>query len=49
VQSSTAVDTDLISLYKALGGGWEQAAAAPKPAAKPSRLSENSPKKIAAD
>jgi multidrug efflux system outer membrane protein len=49
VQSSTAVDTDLISLYKALGGGWEQAAAAPKPATKPSRLSENATKKIVGD
>ena len=44
VQSSTAVDTDLISLYKALGGGWEQAAAAP-----PSRLSEKSTKQIVAN
>ncbi len=28
VQSNRAVDTDLIALYKALGGGWEKKAAA---------------------
>jgi multidrug efflux system outer membrane protein len=49
VQSSTAVDTDLISLYKALGGGWEQASATPKPAAQPNRLSKNATKKIVSD
>jgi multidrug efflux system outer membrane protein len=49
VQSSTAVDTDLISLYKALGGGWEQASATPKPAAQPSPLSKNATKKIVTD
>jgi outer membrane protein TolC len=27
VQSTSAVDTNLIALYKALGGGWEKNAA----------------------
>ncbi len=36
VQSNRAIDTDLIALYKALGGGWEkQTAAAISPAVPP--------------
>ncbi len=30
VQSTSAVDTNLVALYKALGGGWEPAPAGPK-------------------
>jgi multidrug efflux system outer membrane protein len=36
VQSSRAVSTDLVSLYKALGGGWESVPA-PVPATQPGR------------
>jgi NodT family efflux transporter outer membrane factor (OMF) lipoprotein len=36
VQSNRAVSTDLVSLYKALGGGWESVPA-PAPATQPAR------------
>ncbi len=47
VQSTNTVDTDLIALYKALGGGWENSPALQSPD-QPNRLS-GMPTPIAAD
>jgi outer membrane protein, multidrug efflux system len=40
VQSSSNISTDLIALYKALGGGWEQA---PPTAALKAEVAEKTP------
>jgi multidrug efflux system outer membrane protein len=54
VQSTAAVDTNLIALYKALGGGWEQGPPAlisqdQVPVNQPERLSDKPPQKVAID
>jgi multidrug efflux system outer membrane protein len=54
VQSTAAVDTNLIALYKALGGGWEQEPSAPRPqeqvpANQPERLSDRPTPKVGLD
>jgi len=54
VQSTAAVDTNLVALYKALGGGWEQEALALRskdqvPVNQPDRLSDKPSKKVNLD
>jgi multidrug efflux system outer membrane protein len=54
VQSISTVDTNLIALYKALGGGWEKDSVAPRPkdqarVGQSDRRSEKPTKKVATD